>query len=161
MRLATAGELRKRTVEVPIAGTDMVIKCRKPDLMAMISQGLLSLELYEIAKRASERTTEENEHITMDVAADYAKFIDAWVCAAAVAPRVVLTARQAEEDPHAVWVEDLDLPTKLLILNKTTPATKVSLPSGAAEFRSGEPESATTGSASPAVRDETEQPTTH
>ena len=51
--------------------------------------------------------------------------MDEWVCAAAIAPRVVLTEAEVTDPDTILWVDDLSLGDKMAIFAATTPVTPI------------------------------------
>lgn len=159
-RLANAAELRRPIITVRVPHTDLEIQCRQPDLFAQMAKGLMPQPLLAAAIRyatqvaAAGASLETPETPFSDVDAQQAEFIDRWVCAACVTPRVVLT--EAEASDVAVWVEDLSLDLKLAILSATTP--KPAAPAVAdpalVEFRHEGPAGVAARSDGEAVRDD-------
>lgn len=154
--IASAAQLSRRKISVSVPGTDLVIVCRRPDLLGQVTRGVLPQPSVDaVLRQAQAGGVDPMASEDLTLAAD---FIDRWVCLAAVQPRIVLTEAEASES--AVWVDDLDLALKLAIVSATT--TKVApVDPAVAEFRGDQ----STGTAAPSdgtgVRDAPEPIVTH
>lgn len=160
--MSTAAEIRARlkstkTIPVSLPGTDLTINCRQPDLLTLASRGWMNWPALravqaigaELATR--DATVVDNRPIdsVLEQAKTVGDFLDQWVCAAAVSPRVVLTEVEVTDPDHILWVDDLPLDFKAAIVAATTPRT----PPAVAEFRGNESPGAAPGSSGEAVRD--------
>lgn len=124
---ATADQLRNRKILVKVDG-DLTITCRRPDPLALIADGTLQLPIF--AKVLDQITAAVQAVFDDDVSAStetedfkqYRRFVDRWVCAAAVKPRVVLTEAEAILDPASMWVQDLEDEVRYEIVRRTNRA---------------------------------------
>lgn len=127
MPIATADQIRNRPILVTIPGTDQQIQCRRPDPLTLLADGVLPLPIFadvleQLHDLMQPQPEYDNRPITDHVAKQpktYEAFVARWVCAAAVAPRVVLTEEEAIADPEALWVEDLELDVQISIVRQT------------------------------------------
>lgn len=154
MSIATAAQFR-REVLVDVPGTELQIRCRQPNLLSQIANGVLPMSLVQKALEILGDASFDMTKADSETVRSYADFVDRWACLAAREPRIVATEQEAATDPNAVWVDDLDVDVKIAILVKTIgepPAEVV------ARFRARQSASAAPGSDSPAVRRETVEP---
>lgn len=119
--LSTAADLRARLVVVSVPGDDdeppMRVACRRPDPLVLFASELLPLDIYaKVAEKVAGSITAFGTAALTDPGL-YGDFIDRWVCAAAVTPRMVLTKDDASEE--AIWVEDVPPGLRLAIFMKT------------------------------------------
>lgn len=145
MALATADQIRHRPIFVTIPGTDLQIECRRPDPLELIANGLLPLDLYAgVLEQLATWAETPGGASPADVAAavrgeseKYETFTKRWVAAAAVNPRVVLTVEEADADPKALWVDELEDSVKYDIVARTFNAKRFARRVSAAvtEFR--------------------------
>lgn len=145
MAIATADQIRHRPIFITIPGTDLQIECRRPDPLDLIANGLLPLELYAgVLEQLTTWAETPGGASPADVAAailgegdKYETFTKRWITAAAVTPRVVLTIEEADADPKALWVDELEDSVKYEIVAKTYTARRFARRVSAAvtEFR--------------------------
>lgn len=140
-KFSTAAQLRARPIVVTVAGDGEIepvrILCRRPDPLALFSSELLPLAIYaKVAETVIGSVNTFSRAVVNDPIA-YGDFIDRWVCAATVSPRVVLMEAEASDD--AIWVEDLTPEVRAMIFTKTTDrlSTKRVI-DAVAEFRRGQ-----------------------
>lgn len=116
MPVTTAAEFRNRVILVSIDGTDgQQLQCRRPDLLQLIADGALSLEVYgDVLERLHALFQSDNviDNRPLPEQLPYDAFVDRFVCAAVVAPKVVLTDEEVIADPEAIWVSDLPRATR-------------------------------------------------
>ena len=81
-------------IPVTIPGTDLVIDCRRPELLNMVSSGFLAWPALRrvqeaIAERSRDTVIDERpQPTTLEKARAFVDFLAEMVCAAAVQPRV-------------------------------------------------------------------------
>jgi hypothetical protein len=157
--MSSAAEIRSKkkakTIDVTLPGGDLVITCRRPELLTLASSGWLTWPaLQRVQELLKERSAPLGVEIdnrpvasVLEKAGDIAALLDEWVCAAAISPRIVLT--EAESGPEVLWIDDLDLDDKMAILAATMPQTPVAV----TEFRGPEPAGAADRPGSETLRD--------
>lgn len=124
---ATAEQLRNRPILVKVDDT-LTITCRRPDPLTLIADDILPLPLFaEVLEQitASMQSAFDDEVDVPTKAAElktFRRFVDRWVCAAAVKPRVVLTEAEALADRSAYWVQDLEEDVRTEIVRRTNRA---------------------------------------
>lgn len=131
--MSTAQEIRNRTISVPLDGSALVIECRRPDPMTLITNNILPLDVFHAVLEKFQSWTDtangDAEGLMQLMVTDpdrWNTFIDTWVCCAAVAPKVVMTEAEAEADPNVLWVFDLEASTRLAIFGATASRKLVS-----------------------------------
>ena len=110
-------------VAVTLPGTDLILECRRPDLLELTSRGWLNWPTLQrvreiTAEWEQERKAKADTTVTvidnrptpkvetlMEQARTVIGFLDEWACAAAVTPRVVATEADSSDD--SLWVGDL------------------------------------------------------
>jgi hypothetical protein len=144
MPIASVADLKQHESPealVTVPGTELQIRCRRPDMLGRLVAGLLPLPLLARASASIDRWAglspdAVGREVLADpaTAAEMAEFIDRWVCAAAVQPRIVMEPTDA--GAAALWIEDLQFTTKIAILSATSPAQEAPA-IDAAEFPRG------------------------
>lgn len=119
--LSTAASLRARPiiVTVPSDGDSepVRISCRRPDPIVLFANDMLPLEIYANVAENVSGTMNSFTLAAVKDPATYGDFVDRWVCAAAVSPKVVLAEQDASDE--AIWVEDLAPDVRVAIFMKT------------------------------------------
>lgn len=118
--MSTADQIRQRLITIPIS-PDCSIEVRRPDLLSQAVNNVLRLPQFQavITALSAPMLGYEPPPTSAELDAQSVEFIDHWVCAAAVNPRVVLTDEEAEADPSALCVRDLDFEVKLAVYKAT------------------------------------------
>jgi hypothetical protein len=161
--IATAQALRDRAIPIPIPDTDLILLCRRPDLLTLITNGWLPLARFG---EVIGNTIEQGEivdpilrakRIDEDVRTDlltYQDFVDRWACAAITAPTVVLTQEEVDADPTRLLVADLDFAVKMQVLIQTSASLRSrGVKDAVAEFRTRVAPAAAAGPVSATVPD--------
>ncbi len=125
MAVLTARQLKDREspeFSIDLGGGQEVI-ARLPDVQLMVLKGLLPTPLLgEMVKLVGQWAgTELLKDLTEDVIKESTKilaFVDAYVCAALVKPRVVATAADMDGKDDALLIDDLTIATRRLIVVK-------------------------------------------
>lgn len=161
---STAAEIRarlkaSRTIPVTLPGTDLVIDCCQPDLLTLATRGFMTwpalqavkASFAEIEQSSDGTVVADNRPVAsvLEHAKTIGAFMDEWVCAAAVSPRVVMKETDVTDPDQMLWIDDLSLEFKTAIVTATMPRT----PPAVAEFRRDESPGAAPGSSGEAVRD--------
>jgi len=152
---STAAQLRARPIVVTVPGEGdaepVRIACKRPDPLVLFTNGLLPLEIYAAVAEVAATTVGNFSREAFKDPALYGDFIDRWVCAAAMTPRVVLTEGEASDE--GVWVEDLSPDVRIAVFMKTNDrlASKRVI-DAVAEFRRRQPVDLDPGSGGEAVR---------
>lgn len=159
MPVATAEQLRNRPILVPVPGTDLQIECRRPDPLTLIADGILPLPIFGgVLEQLTELAHGDSEDATSNIQAawkTYLAFVDHWVCAAAVKPRVVLTEEEALADRSTYWVQELEQGVRYDILQRTNSAFRSDrLRTAVQEFRRQQSVGAAAGPSSAPVRED-------
>lgn len=168
----TAEQFRQRTIQVPIpapagAPPDAPVQyftCRRPDPLVLIADGVLPLEVYghvlaQIADRVDAVFDNRPPAGGAATRREYSDFIDRWVCAAAVEPRIVLTEAEATAAPEALWAEEVDADLKLAIFRMTNARIlSPRMTDAVSEFLRRKSPGAPAGSDGAAVRDAAVEP---
>lgn len=136
--MSTAAEARAvllDEVQVPIVvrGKSIAFRCRYPDLETLVFRRALSLPMLSAALTLAERFKPSAMVIDErpDAADDPgASFLERWVCAAAIEPRVVLDQGDAGED--ALHIRDLTIGAMWEIFRATSPEKPKAAPEVAA-----------------------------
>jgi hypothetical protein len=129
MPIATAAALKQHEspeILVDVAGTDLQIRCRRPDILGQLLTGTLALPILAGLRRHAHWAGMPAEDVAANLVKDpkaTADFIDKWVCLVAVEPRVTLAA-PTPEDGDAIHIDDLMLSTNHAIVHATTPEMK-------------------------------------
>lgn len=160
---ATAEQIRNRNRFVTVPGTNLQVECRPPDPVDLIAHNLLPLETYagvlETILKWRQRGGDliNPSEIVGEVAKDprvWGSFIDRWVAAAAVDPQITLDEEQANANPAMLWIDDLDLDTKLEIFRLTNRGLRSPrLAAAVRDFRDVRPEGAGAGPGGAPLRD--------
>lgn len=161
--IATAQALRDRAIQIPIPDTDLILLCRRPDLLQLIANGWLPLERFHAVIELTVAVGEivdpilRAQRIDEDVKKDlttYLEFVDRWTCAAVTAPTVVLTQAEVDADPTRLLVVDLSTDVKLQILVQTSQSLRSrGVKDAVTEFRTRLTAAADPGPAGESVRD--------
>lgn len=149
MPIISAAALR-REVLVSVPGTDLQIRCRRPDLLTQIAKGVLSQTLVQEALKAVKDGMFDLQSAAPDTVAAYGEFIDRWACVAALEPRIV--QNEADAGETAVWVEELSVEVKTAIFNATIGPAPVPVTPAVTDFRHDEPAGIAGGPDGEAVR---------
>lgn len=155
--MSSAAEIRARKQIIPVTlpGTDLVIECRRPDLLSLVSRGWIDWPALQqiqatFAPAESAGVVLDNRPVPTPIekARLIGTFLDEFVCAAAVRPRVVLTEAEVTDAESILWVDDLTLDEKMTVL-----AALVGTPPAVTEFRREESPGDPGGPSGAAVRD--------
>jgi hypothetical protein len=124
-QFATAAELREAANAIAVSFTDgngneHRIGCRRPDPVALFANNMLPLNIFASVVEKMGDTIASFSAAALKDPTRYADFVDRWVCAAAVNPRVVMTEEEAVAEPASLWVEDLLPQTRLAIFVNTS-----------------------------------------
>lgn len=130
MAIASPADLRKRTVLVTVPNTSppIQIRCQRPLLPELVTNNWIPLEAYHLVIEGMARwqdlpdAAQKLAHINKEQAEHpelYDAFIDRWVVAAALEPKMVMTEDEAAADPKVLWIGDLDMDIKLLVFANT------------------------------------------
>lgn len=142
-------------ISVTIPGTDLIVECRHPNLFTMAMKGLIT---WPALARVQAINTVEAEGVIdnrplpalADKATAFGDLLDEWVCAAAVAPLIRMSAADLEvQQGLALSIDEIPFDVRVAIWN----ATALRPDPAVAEFRGDQPASAPPGSSSEAVRD--------
>lgn len=107
-------------VRVPVPGSaDDAFIVRTPDLPTLLANGWLPLPLVHAVSTSMASSGEPQWVIETEdeLAAEHGRFIDRWICACAILPRIVLDPTQAGDD--ALHVSEIDRALRLTILERT------------------------------------------
>lgn len=119
--LATRESLLQRKIVVDVPGTETQLECRRPDPLDQATLNLLPLEQFAAVVEAASASSAGALEFAKAALGDpqlYGDFVDRWVCAAVVVPRVVMTREEAETSA-AVWVEDLEPDLRMEVWSRT------------------------------------------
>lgn len=127
MAVATAEQIRNRKVFVQVPGLDLEIECRCPDPLVLITEGILPLETYSAVLALINEVLDtgvifDNRPLAEGKETDpktVSDMIARWVCAAAVAPVIVVSEDEAMADPSKLWVFDLEPAIRIEIVRRT------------------------------------------
>lgn len=164
MTAPTADQIRNRLILVALSDSpDVQLQCRRPDLLRLIADNVLPLDTFGAVLEHLSQIVEanvlfDNRPLVESVVSTpevYNDFVDRWVCAAVVAPRVVLTEDEALADPQALWVADIPRPTRYEVVRVTNRAVGSSrVRTAVADFRRQQSVGAAPGSDGQAVRED-------
>jgi hypothetical protein len=135
MAILTALQLREKytkTVLVDLPDGSGSIKCRIPDFVTQVWEGLLPMPLLQ---RASQdiKMAEHVEVAAQDKTAASRELANRWICLVCVEPQVVLTREECASGN--ICVEDLPKALKEAILGATLRVEHAGGTAAAAEFR--------------------------
>lgn len=160
--MSSAAEIRAarrgpRTISVPISGTLTVIECQRPPLLTLVANGWMPWPALRRVQEVQAESTPAPDPATdnrpiatvLEKAQAFGAFLDEWVCAAAVAPVVVLTQVEVTDPAAVLWINDLEYEDKIAIFV----ATSIPTPSLVMEFRGQESSGDPPGPRGAAVRD--------
>lgn len=159
--MSSAADIRarksSRIIPVTLPGTDLVIECRRPELLTLASRGWVdwpSLQQVQAAlatTQAADAAVLDNRPVlnATEKARTIGTFLDEFICAAAVRPRVVLTEAEVVDPDTTLWIDDIELDDKLAIFDEMVVRAQPAV----AEFRGDESTGAVDRSGGEAVRD--------
>lgn len=158
--MSTAEEFRAR--KILVKDGDLTIACRRPDPLTLIADDVLPLPLFAdvLENLTATMQTAFDDRVSTEARAKPSdpmvqRFLDRWVCAAAVMPHVVLTEDEALADADALWVQDIDPSVRWAILQRTSSAfASPRLRAAVLEFRRQQSAGAAVGSNGAAVRED-------
>lgn len=143
MPIATAAQLRHEVL-VTVPGSDLQIRCRRPDLLSQIAKGVLPQPLVQEALRVLKAGGVDMVNAAPETVSSYAEFLDKWASIAALEPRIVLVREEATEG--VLWVDDLAYDVKVAIMNATIGNGPQEVAPAVVEFRDSESTGADSGS---------------
>lgn len=149
MAVATPKTFRSQNTLIVTLPGDIEFQCRRPDPLELIAQDILPLPIYAAVFEAVGQGSLSADKMR-DAPTTYLNFVDRWVCAAVVEPRVVLDVVDPEQEIH---IDELSLESRLLIFSKTSDRLVSSrLAAKVAEFRRQEPPDSGPGPSSAPVQ---------
>ncbi len=111
-------------VLVDIPGTTFQFRCCRPDLPTLTFKRLINPTMLASVAALRDQIKGGGSVDTRDEDIDQTSaFLDRWVCAACLEPRVI--ADEAPDDPDALHVGELGLHAKIAILVATQPRREV------------------------------------
>lgn len=148
MAILTAKELKDREVgEFPISiGNGQEVIVRRPDLQLLVLRGLLPVPMFSHVVRlvndwAGSTAVSSIPDSVVQGSDELLTFVDTFVAAACVSPRVVLRPEDVQDD-NTLLASDLLVETKKLIIfgvTKRVQAATREVTAIATEFPDGEP----------------------